>query len=107
MESKTFNPEHIKILGSQIILEHISSPIDFDSSLISYHGFHVDMELNINPEDDILKVDQRFDVVTESDGNNLEEVQAVFHLIYYIRVEETENYTVSREEDKIVLQTDL
>lgn len=107
MENSNFNPEDVKILGHKLVLEQINTPLTFDPDLISYHGFHVDMELDINPEDDILKADLRIEVITESDGNNEEEAQAVFQVIYYLRALEIEKYTVSREVEKIVLHTDL
>lgn len=107
MQNNIFAPENIKILGWSMLMEHISSPLDFDSDQISYHGFHVDMELNINPEDDMLKADLRIEVITESEGNNTEEAQAVFQILYYLRVQDISDYTISREAEKIVLHTDL
>ena len=106
MHNKVFNPENIKILGWNLALEQISSPHNFDSSQIAYHGFHADMELDINPDDDVLKVSLRIEVITESEDHNLEEAQAVFQFIYYIRLEDISAYTLSREEDKIVLHSD-
>jgi hypothetical protein len=107
MENITFNPENVKILGYKMVLEHIQSPVDFDTELIYYHGFHVDMELNIDPEDDLLKVDLRFEVITDSEGNNMEEAQAVFQLIYYLRVIDLDAHTILREEERIVLHQEL
>ncbi len=40
-KKSNFNPEDIKILGYKLVLEQISTPLNFDSELISYHGFHV------------------------------------------------------------------
>src|SRR5690606_17609711 len=71
------------------------------------HGFHVDMKLDIDPEDDILKADLRIEVITESEGDNMEEAQAVFHILYFIRVEDIADHTISREAEKIVLHNDL
>ena len=102
-----FNRENIKILGWKLLLEQINSPLDFDTSLISWHGFHVDMNLDIDPDDDILKADLRIEVITESEGDNMEEAQAVFHILYFIRVEDISEFTISREAEKIVLHNDL
>lgn len=102
-----FNRENIKILGWKLLLEQINSPLDFDTSLISWHGFHVDMNLDIDPDDDILKADLRIEVITESEGDNMEEAQAVFHILYFIRVEDIADHTISREAEKIVLHNDL
>jgi len=102
-----FNPENIKILGWKLLLEQINSPLDFDTALISWHGFHVDMNLDIDPDDDILKADLRIEVITESEGDNMEEAQAVFHILYFIRVEDISEFTISREAEKIVLHNDL
>ena len=107
MLSKNFNPENIKVLGWNLFLEQINSPLDFDSSLISWHGFHADMKLDINPENDLLKADLRIEVITESEGDNMEEAQAVFHILYFIRVEDIADHTISREAEKIVLHHDL
>lgn len=106
-QNKIFNPENIKILGWNLVLEQINSPLDFDPSLISWHGFHADMNLDINPEDDMLKADLRIEVITESEGDNMEEAQAVFQILYYIRVEDISEFTISRQAEKIVLHNDL
>lgn len=107
MLNKIFNPENIKILGWNMVLEQINSPLDFDSSLISWHGFHAVMNLDINPEDDLLKADLRIEVITESEGNNMEEAQAIFQILYYIKVEDISYFTISRQAEKIVLHSDL
>ena len=100
-------PENIKILGWKILTEQIISPAEFDPDLISYHGFHAHLELDINPEDDVLKADLRIDVITESEEKNEEEAQAVFQLLFYLKVEELPDYVISREEEKIILHSDL
>lgn len=107
MQNKIFNPENIKILGWNLILEQITSPLDFDTSMISWHGFHADMNLDINPEDDLLKVDLRIEVITESEGENMEEAQGVFQIQFFVRVENISEYTISRQSEKIVLHSDL
>lgn len=107
IQDKIFNPENIKILGWNMIMEQINSPLDFDSSLISWHGFHAVMDLKANPEDDLLKVDLRIEVITESEGENMEEAQAVFNMVYFIRVSDISEFTISREEEKIVLHSEL
>ncbi len=65
------------------------------------------MELDFNPEDDILKADLRIEVITESNGNNPEEAQAVFQIMYYLKVQDIREYTISREPGKVVLHSDL
>src|SRR5690606_1214998 len=65
------------------------------------------MNLDINPEDDILKADLRIEVITESEGDNKEETQAVFQILYYIRVEDISDFTISRQAEKIVLHKEL
>ena len=107
IQEKTFNPENIKILGWNLILEQINSPQNFDTSLISWHGFHAVMNLEINPEDDLLKADLRIEVITESEGDNMEEAQAIFQILYYIRVEGISDFTISRQAEKIVLHSEL
>lgn len=107
MQNKNLIPQNIKILSWNFLLEHINCPLNFNDSLISYHGFHVDMELDINPENDLLKADLRIEVITESDGKNPEEAQAVFQILYFIKAEEISDFTVSREAEKIVLDSEL
>jgi len=38
MQNKKINPENKRILGWNIILEHIDSPLNFDPEKISFHG---------------------------------------------------------------------
>ncbi|WP_373520853.1 hypothetical protein [Aquiflexum sp.] len=65
------------------------------------------MELNTDPEDNILKADLRIEIITDCDNHNTEEAQAVFQFLYYLRVQEIEKYTISREVEKIILQKNL
>lgn len=65
------------------------------------------MNLSINPKVDLLKPDLRIEVITESEGDNMEEARAVFHIQYFMRVDDIAGFTVSREAEKIVLHNDL
>ncbi|QED37011.1 hypothetical protein FK178_04480 [Antarcticibacterium arcticum] len=107
MQNKNFDPEQIKILGYNIIQEQISSPPEFNVEAIQYHGFHVDMEVNMEPTEDLLKADLRIEVVTESEGGNEEEAQAVFRIVYIIRIGNLANFTLEHKGDRIVLESEL
>ncbi len=106
MAINNFDPEKIKILGWNLVQEQIITPLGFDPANIAYHGFNVEMQLDMDPGDELLKADQRIEVITESEGKNEEETQAVFQIIYFIRVEDLANLTIPRLEDKVVLQSD-
>ncbi|MCF1420434.1 hypothetical protein [Mangrovimonas futianensis] len=87
MSDKRLIPEKINIIDFKIIKGLISSPFEFDSSLIKGHDFSLGFETALNIEENKIKADFKVSIKTQSEKNEVEEATGDFHFVFLFYVE--------------------
>ena len=102
-----FEPEKISINKIKFVKRQVDDPVNFDVSHIDRYLLENSLEYGFNLEDKLLKADYHVKIKTESNGNNAQEAEGIFHFVYIYQVENLDELARVNEKNLIELEDSL
>jgi len=102
-----FVPENISINEIEFVKRQVDDPENFDISHIEGFLLENSLEYGFNLEEKLLRADHHVKIKTESNGNNAQEAEGIFHFVYIYQVENLDELARVNEKNLIELDDSL
>jgi hypothetical protein len=102
-----FEPHKIHLIRIEILKCHIDSPFELSIDKIKGHEFKMDFDLGFNLEDKLIKADFKLNIVSKSQGKNIEEATGEFFFVFIFNVENLDELAILNKKKHITLDGNL